>query len=171
MHSHWEKQDMTGWNQLKPRWHRAHSSRWPLDHYISLVVLKKPLPLMSWQFWGWSQKAKKWPVAQLLQVPPFTLEQQEYSSHSLAYELTQPIKTNNLIPQGTLAFWEGPYSVYGVCISMNKPVLTLLQLTLQFFPTQNQGPLTWWPIPRTWACPRKWHFLLLHHYIQNRFCS
>ena len=41
---------------------------------------------------------------------------------------------------GTLAFWNAPYTVYEVCISLNKTSFTLLWLALAFFPAQSQEP-------------------------------
>ena len=39
----------------------------------------------------------------------------------------------------SLVFWDSLHSVYGVCTSLNKSVLTLLQLTLEFLPVWSQG--------------------------------
>ena len=39
----------------------------------------------------------------------------------------------------SLVFWDSLHSVYGVCTSLNKSVLTLLQLTLEFLPGQSRG--------------------------------
>ena len=43
--------------------------------------------------------------------------------YSLVYEITQSIKSNHSILEARepLAFWDGPYSVCGVCLSLNKP--------------------------------------------------
>ena len=48
-------------------------------------------------------------------------------------KLPNPLKLTTFIPQGSLAFWDGPHSVYEKCISLNKRSLTLLWLTLFFF--------------------------------------
>ena len=75
----------------------------------------------------------------------------EYSSYSLAYEITQPIKTNLVFRdhahflrgrsalEQLLTFSDSPYSVYRVCISLNKSAFTLPWPTLEFFPAQSQG--------------------------------
>ena len=47
----------------------------------------------------------------------------------------------------TLAFEDGPHSVYGVLISLNKSYLPLLWLTLEFFPVRS-------PEPTFGSCPR-----------------
>ena len=39
----------------------------------------------------------------------------------------------------SLAFWDSPHSVFGVCTSLNKSVFTLLQLALEFLPARSQG--------------------------------
>ena len=41
---------------------------------------------------------------------------------------------------GQLIFWDGPHSVYGICISLDETVFTLLWLALQVFPTWSQRP-------------------------------
>ena len=41
---------------------------------------------------------------------------------------------------GPLAFWDGPHSVYGVCISLSKSAFALLWLTLEFLHARSQGP-------------------------------
>ena len=64
----------------------------------------------------------------------------EYSSHSFTYEITQPIKTNHPHIPWPLTSWDGPYSVYGVWIFLNKPAFTLLWLTPEFFPAWSQMP-------------------------------
>lgn len=51
-----------------------------------------------------------------------------------------PLNTNHPpSPETALAFWDGPHSVYGVCISLNTSAFSLLQLTLEFFPEWSQG--------------------------------
>ena len=46
------------------------------------------------------------------------------SSLTPTYETTRPLKTNHAIFWGSLSlfltFWDGPYSIYGVCFSLNK---------------------------------------------------
>ena len=59
----------------------------------------------------------------------------EYPSHLLAYEITQPIKTNH---PGLLLRQQ--HSTYGMCISLNKLSFTLPWLTFEFFPVWSQGP-------------------------------
>ena len=46
-----------------------------------------------------------------------------------------PYKKLTPLPPGTSYIWDGPHSVYGVCISLNKPSFALLWLILEFFPT------------------------------------
>lgn len=61
--------------------------------------------------------------------------------HCLAYEITQPDKTDNPIPYGaSLPFQGGSYSVSGVCFLLGKPSFTSLWLALEFFPVRNQEP-------------------------------
>ena len=39
----------------------------------------------------------------------------------------------------TLTVWNGPHSVYGMCITWNKSVFTFVWLALEFFPVRSQG--------------------------------
>ena len=57
------------------------------------------------------------------------------SSHSLAFEITQPIKANHTTFQGYSLFWDDPlYSVCRVCFSLNKSTFYLsLCLSLNSF--------------------------------------
>ena len=76
---------------------------------------------------------------------------------ALAYEITQPIKANHPLVDGlspaemdcTLStecfsqscshVWNGPHSIYGMCIALNKSVFTLVWLALEFFLMRSQG--------------------------------
>ena len=60
-----------------------------------------------------TMKGKKCAMTQLLTLPVPSSEQQEYSSHSLSYEIPQPIKTHNpilwehscLLSKSTFCLW------------------------------------------------------------------
>ena len=43
-------------------------------------------------------------------------------------------------PKGPLTFWDKLCSAFGICSFLNKPAVTLLWLTVEFFPAWNQGP-------------------------------
>ena len=94
-------------------------------------------PPAPWWFWDQPSKAKKWAVAQFLEIPTPSPKQLEKSSHSLAYEITQLIKANPIFwascflrwptlsvecisPKATLAPSDRPHSIYGMCTSLNK---------------------------------------------------
>lgn len=89
-------------------------------------------------------------MAQLLAAP--SLLQNSWN------KITQLIKTSHPIFQGllpsemahtppmecvsprvTLAFWDRLYSIYAICY-LGKPALILLELALEFFPSQSQEP-------------------------------
>ena len=53
-------------------------------------------------FQVWPQKAKKWAVAQFLEIPASFPQIIKVPSPSLAYEITQPLKTNHPIFWGLL---------------------------------------------------------------------
>ena len=68
-------------------------------------------------------------------------------------KLPSPLKTNHPIfwccshfpswphdPGLPLVFWEGPHSIYGLSVFLNKPAFTLLWLTLEIFPVWSQRP-------------------------------
>ena len=71
-------------------------------------------------------------------------------------KLPNPIKTDNPIPWGILPS-EMAHTVYGVCISLNKP-FTLLWLALEFFPAWSQE-LTLGGSPRD--SPETWNVTIL----------
>ena len=65
------------------------------------------------------------------------------------YEITQTIKTNNPVPWGFLPP-EMAHTIYGMCMSLNKFVLSLW-LVLEVLPVRNQGPSLGNPFPGlTW---------------------
>ena len=64
----------------------------------------------------WRPKSGWW------KPPPFPQNNWTKTSHSFAYEITQPIKTNHAKFQCSLAYWDGPHPVCGVCFSLNNPL-------------------------------------------------
>ena len=54
-------------------------------------------------------------------------------------KLPSPCKLNTPSLGATLTCWDGQHSVCGMCISLNKPALILLWLTLKFSPSGSQG--------------------------------
>ena len=62
-----------------------------------------------------TRKVKKWVLAQFLEMPNLSPK----PPHSLAYEITQPCKTDSPYSGAPLAFWDGPCSAE--CFSVNKP--------------------------------------------------
>ena len=56
-------------------------------------------------------------------------------------KLASPIKTDNPHTQVSPVLQDGPYSVYGVCISLNKLSFSLLWLFLEFCPARSQEPM------------------------------
>ena len=91
-----------------------------------------------------TSKVKKWAMARFLKIPTPFPKELEYSSHSLACEITHSYKNWQphtkgpllpLLPSKTAL----PLSVECVS-SLNKPSFTLLWLTLEFFPMQSQQP-------------------------------
>ena len=74
-------------------------------------------------------KVKKLAVSQLLEIPSPCPKLLEYSSHSLAYEVIQPIKANYAICQGLCLLRWPTLSVQ--CVSLNKSTsyLSLFPLT------------------------------------------
>ena len=121
-------------------------------------------PPAPWWFWDQPSKAKKWAVAQFLEIPTPSPKQLEKSSHSLAYEITQLIKANPIFwascflrwptlsvecisPKATLAPSDRPHSIYGMCTSLNKTTsCPSLRFSLNSFCNETS---------RTWAslCP------------------
>ena len=78
----------------------------------------------------------------------------EYSSDSLAYEITQPYKNWELHILGPLAFWDSPHSIYGVCISLNNLSFYYGSLLNSFlWEARNPHSVA---IPWTWLRPRMW---------------
>ena len=66
---------------------------------------------------------KKWAVAQFLEVPILSPEELEYSSHSLAYEITHPYKNwqpHNLVPLMPLLPSEMAHTLSMECVSSLK---------------------------------------------------
>lgn len=52
-------------------------------------------------------KVNKWAVVQFQKIPTSSPKQQEYSSHSLTYEITHPYKSRQLILFAAFAFSNG----------------------------------------------------------------
>ena len=66
---------------------------------------------------------KKWAVAQFLEVPILSPEELEYSSHSLANEITHPYKNwqpHNLVPLMPLLPSETAHTLSMECVSSLK---------------------------------------------------
>ena len=116
-------------------------------------------PPAPWRFWDQPSKAEKWAEAQFLEIPTPSPKQLEKSSHPLAYEITQLIKANPIFwasrflrwptlsvecisPKATLAPWDRPHSLYGMCISLNKTTsYPSLCFSLNSFCNETSG--TW----------------------------
>lgn len=57
------------------------------------------------------------------------------------YKITQPIKINHPVFQShSCLSRQTTFCLWNVYLSLNKPISTLLWLTLEFFPAQIQGP-------------------------------
>ena len=82
---------------------------------------------------------QKCAVVQFLKIPVPSLEQQEYSSHLLSYEITQTMTINNPIPWA-LSPSERVHILTMECVSLNNSIFTLLQLPLQLSPEGSQRP-------------------------------
>ena len=76
-------------------------------------------------------KVKKWAVAQFLEVPILSLEELEYSSHSVAYEITHPYKNWQPHTLEPLSASEMAHTLSVECVS---PLLICHFLTEFFLP-------------------------------------
>ena len=112
------------------------------------------LPSVPWQFWGQPSKKKVGSGPVPGNPHPFS-EIVEQSTHSLAYKINQPIKTNHTIFGATLTFWDGPYSVCGVCFSLNKST-SCLSLCLSLNNFCDETSRTWASLSPETRCCSQW---------------